>query len=62
MLRPLRVLGRACRSRRPPAAVYNLGLRHGAARAQQGDSPMAEQFIFTMLGLNKFYGQKQVLK
>jgi len=23
---------------------------------------MAEQFIFTMLGLNKFYGQKQVLK
>ena len=23
---------------------------------------MAEQYIFTMLGLNKFYGQKQVLK
>ncbi len=23
---------------------------------------MAEQFIFTMIGLNKFYGQKQVLK
>ena len=23
---------------------------------------MADQFIFTMLGLNKFYGQKQVLK
>ncbi len=23
---------------------------------------MAEQFIFTMLGLNKYYGQKQVLK
>jgi ABC-type phosphonate transport system ATPase subunit len=23
---------------------------------------MAEQFIFTMLGLNKFYGQRQVLK
>ena len=25
-------------------------------------SQMAEQYIFTMLGLNKFYGQKQVLK
>ncbi len=24
--------------------------------------PVAEQYIFTMLGLNKFYGQKQVLK
>ncbi len=23
---------------------------------------MAEQYIFTMLGLNKFYGQKQVLR
>jgi sulfate-transporting ATPase len=23
---------------------------------------MAEQFIFTMYGLNKYYGQKQVLK
>ena len=23
---------------------------------------MAEQYIFTMLGLNKHYGQKQVLK
>lgn len=23
---------------------------------------MADKYIFTMLGLNKFYGQKQVLK
>ena len=23
---------------------------------------MAEQYIYTMLGLNKFYGQKQILK
>lgn len=35
---------------------------HSLGHESSGEVPVAEQYIFTMLGLNKYYGQKQVLK